>query len=70
MWRLMQQQNEQNDKIFPRIMLYPQLSRVHNAGVKGGATVDSATSSVGKLISGECTGHLQHMSRATHQLLP
>ena len=41
-WRLMQQQKKQEENVFPRTMLYPQLSRVRNAGVHGGVTVDDA----------------------------
>lgn len=41
-WRLMQLQKKHVDNVFPRVMLYPQLSRVHNAGVRGGVTVDDA----------------------------
>ena len=56
-WRLMQQQKEHAENSFPRMMLYPQVSRVHNAGVRGGVTVDIAkgdgSSSLGTwLISG------------------
>lgn len=74
MWRLMQQQNDQNDETFPRMMLYPQLSRVHNAGVKGGVTVDNAQSSGGShlsswLISGACSANSQSISFVTDQLL-
>lgn len=41
-WRLMQQQKKHTDNWFPRMMLYPKLSRVHNAGIRGGVTVNDA----------------------------
>ena len=47
-WRLMQRQEGD----FPRTMLYPQVSRVRNAGVKGGVTVDGSSQLTTWLISG------------------
>ena len=48
-WRLMQDVERRG---FPRKMLYPRLSRVRNAGVKGGVTVDGSSALSTWLISG------------------
>merc|ERR1711871_682185 len=39
----MQKQKKHSNENFPRMMLYPQVSRVHNAGVHGGVTVNDIT---------------------------
>ena len=45
----MQQQKKHPGKWFPRMMLYPKLSRVHNAGIRGGVTVSNAGKEDGSL---------------------
>ena len=65
-WRLMQRQEAD----FPRTMLYPQLSRVRNAGVKGGVTVDGSDQLSSWLISGiPVSGAQDPEGSATDQLL-